>query len=106
MNAPDSLTKDLLLPEVRAALTMRPRWTNDYAATRFGRLLGDCANEIERLIAERDLFKGQAEINAQTVIRQANEMRQMERDSRDELRAAAAEERWKATQQGEDYGPF
>lgn len=60
---------------------------------------------INRLTLERDQYKKQAEINAQTVIRQAQEMRQMERDFRAEAREAAAEASWKE-RQGEDYGSY
>lgn len=65
----------------------------------------EALRDVDRLTAERDRYKGQAEINAQTVIRQAKAIRDLEREIRDASRDAASEAGWKHTQ-GEDYGSY
>lgn len=96
---PSQVTADVLAGDDISLLVIRLKtWP-------LGEIGKQAAQVIERLERERDQAIGQAKVNAQTVIRQANEMRKMERDFRAELRDAVAEDRWK-TSQGEDYGSY
>lgn len=80
----------LYVPEAKAALECRPRWTNDYAATKFGRLLGDGIRIIESQSAriaelERDLLAARRQRNDESRLRQAAELKRGARPAIDSL---------------------
>lgn len=111
-------TSDPLLVDIRAALQTRPRWTNDYAATKFGALLNRAHDRIEQLQMPHAEVLRLAEVSddgadAQALIKalcakveaQRRRLAQMERDHREDMCWAVAEER-RAITTGEPYGTY
>lgn len=117
-------SSDELLVDIRAALAMRPRWTNDYAATKFGALLNRAHDRIEALLlphaevlrlAESDdgvdsaaLMKAlckKIEGQRRHIATLERRIKEMERDHREDMRAAVAEER-RSNDTGEPYGTY
>ena len=60
---------------------------------------------VQRVESERDQYKLQAEINAQTVVRQAQEIRNTRHEFQEETRAVAAERSWR-DRQGDEYRSY